>query len=325
MAASLAAALVRLGHRRHDRHPAIDLPRALAFRHGAHFLLDLHRESFAQALEHLGVGRELALGDLDAVHVLQVPEVPDVERRHQRQRDAGLAGPSGAAGAVHVALGRVRGGVADHAGEIGDVDAARGDVGRHQEAQLAGLDARHRALAGGLGEIAGDLVGVEAAPLQEGRDVADVVLGVAEDDRALGILVLEDADERLLLLLRRHQIEVVLDLGRCDLPFGERHELGFPLEHARERAHLLRHRRREQARLAVFLARQVAIDLAHVRPEAEREQLVGFVEHEEADLVELEAALAEVVEDPPRRADDDVRAGREAFELRAVADAAVDR
>ena len=45
------------------------------------------------------------------------------------------------------------------------------------------------------GEIAGDLVGVEAAPLQEGGHVADVVLGVAEDDRALGILVLEDAHQ----------------------------------------------------------------------------------------------------------------------------------
>ena len=54
-------------------------------------------------------------------------------------------------------------------GEVADVDAARGDVGGHEEAQLAGLDARHGLLARGLGQVAGDLVGVEAAALQVGR------------------------------------------------------------------------------------------------------------------------------------------------------------
>ena len=138
---------------------------------------------------------------------------------------------------MDVGLGLIWRGVADHAGEIRDVDAARRDVRGDQEAHLTGLDARHRALACRLLQVAGDLVGVEAAALQESGHVANVVLGVAEDDRALRVfLVLEHANQRVLLLLRRHEIEVVLDLGRPDLALGERHELGIALEDAGQRA-----------------------------------------------------------------------------------------
>ena len=159
--------------------------------------------------------------------------------------------------------------------------------------------------------------------LQERRHVAHVVLGVAEDDRALGLLVLEDAREVLLLLLRRRQVVEVLDLGGRGVPLDHRDELRLVQERARERQHLLGHRGREQAGLAP--RRQEGADLLHVGPEAEGEQLVGLVEHHDAHRGEREPPRVQVVEHAPRRADEHVHARAQRVELRPVADAAVDR
>ena len=162
--------------------------------------------------------------DPDLVHVLDHLEVADVEARHQRDGDAGLARAAGAAGAVHVDLGRVGRRVADHVGEVADVDAARRHVGRHQEAQLVRLDARPSPARAPPAVRSPEIcVGVEALALQVRGHVAHVVLGVAEDDRALGILVLEDARQVRLLLLRGGEHVEVLDLLRRDLVLGERH------------------------------------------------------------------------------------------------------
>src|SRR5262245_29083943 len=135
----LALTLVARGERAHEPDEAVDLPLALAGRDVADLLLDLHGEPLADALDDLVVGRERTLLDRDAVDLLQVPEVSDVEARDERDRDAGLAGAAGAAGAVHVDLGALRRGVADHVREVADVDAAGRHVGGDQEAKLAGL------------------------------------------------------------------------------------------------------------------------------------------------------------------------------------------
>ena len=97
--------------------------------------------------------------------LLEVPEIADVEPRDQGDRDTGLAGSPGPPCAVHVNLGRLGRRIADDVAQIADVDAARGHVGGDQNLELAGLDAIHRLLARRLGEIAGDLVGIEAATL----------------------------------------------------------------------------------------------------------------------------------------------------------------
>ena len=71
-------------------------------------MLDLHLEALADSIEHDLFGRDLALGDLDLVDVLEVLEVADVQPRHQRDGDARLARASGPARSVDVHLGRFR-------------------------------------------------------------------------------------------------------------------------------------------------------------------------------------------------------------------------
>ena len=62
-----------------------------------------------------------------------------------------------------------------------------------------------------------------------------------------------------------------------------------------------------------------------VGQEAEVEHLVGLVQDEHLDVGQVERAAGRQVEQPTRRTDDHVDAGREHVELRLVGDPAVDR
>ena len=70
--------------------------------------------------------------------------------------------------------------------------------------------------------------------------------------------------------------------------------------------------------------RQVTHHLADVRQEAHVEHPVGFVEHQDLELVELAVGRLQVFEQAARRRDDDVDAAAERVLLRAVAHAAED-
>ena len=91
----------------------------------------------------------------------------------------------------------------------------------------------------------------------------------------------------------------------------------------RERADLVRERRREQQVLA--LLRQHREHAADVADEAHVEHAVGLVEHEVADLREVHDALVDVVEQAPGRGDDDVHALAQRVDLRARAHPAEDQ
>ncbi len=115
----------------------------------------------------------------------------------------------------------------------------------------------------------------------------------------------------------------MLDLLGCSLVVAERDVLCVVLEEARQRANFFGDRCGKEMRLSTF--RQVGCDLAHVRPETEGKHFVGFVEDQDLELVEVHAAVTDMVEDPTRGAHDDVCAGFEAVDLRAVADPAINR
>ena len=69
-------------------------------------------------------------------------------------RDAGRAGPAGAADPVDVGLVVLGAGVVDDVRDAGDVDAAGGDVGGDQDAELALAELGQRLLAGHLRHVA---------------------------------------------------------------------------------------------------------------------------------------------------------------------------
>ena len=66
--------------------------------------------------------------------------------------------------------------------DVVDVDAAGGDVGRHQHPGLAGAEQFQRPLAGILGLVAVDRLGDDAGLFQMLGDAVGAVLGAGEDD-----------------------------------------------------------------------------------------------------------------------------------------------
>ena len=115
---------------------------------------------------------------------------------------------------------------------------------------------------------------------------------------------MQQREQAVALVFRLDEVEPVADalrraaLGRDVDAHRIAHELlGDHLDR-------VGHRRREHHRLA--LARQAAEDVAHLREEAEVEHVVGFVEDELLDRVELHVALADVIEQAARRGHDDV-------------------
>ena len=112
------------------------------------------------------------VGRVDAGHLEAPDRLADqpLDRRHRlafvggRQREGApaLAGAAGAADAVDIVVGVVRHVEIDHDRHVGDVEAARRHVGRHQEVDLAGLERVERRLPVHLLEVAVDVAGVEA-------------------------------------------------------------------------------------------------------------------------------------------------------------------
>ena len=100
----------------------------------------------------------------------------------KRDRLAFQARAAGAADAVHVILGDVRQVVVDDVRQRLDVEAARGDVGRDQHADLARLETLERADARVLRLVAVDRVGVDAVAHELAREAVGAVLGLAEDE-----------------------------------------------------------------------------------------------------------------------------------------------
>ena len=87
-----------------------------------------------------------------------------------------------------------------------------------------------------------------------------------------------------------------------------------------ERFDLRRNGRGKKRCLA--LARTSFDDAPHVRQKTHVEHAIRFVEHQILHVVELAGALFHVIQQPPRRRDDDIHARFERIHLAAVTDAA---
>jgi nicotinate-nucleotide adenylyltransferase len=244
-------------------------------------------------------------------------------RRDEQDRLAAAAGAAGAADAVDVGFGVGRDVVIQHVADAFDVEAARGDVGGDEDVELAVLELLDEPLALRLRDVAVDRGGAETARLQLLREFLGGRFGAREDDHRLERFGFEDARERVEFLQAADVPVALADVGRGGRLGLDRDLDGLAQVGLRDALDLARHRRREQrdaARFGRFLEHGFdVVDEAHAQ------HFVGFVEDERFELREIERAAFEMIDDAPRRADDDVRAALEAAELRAVALAAVDR
>ena len=94
-----------------------------------------------------------------------------------------------------------------------DVDAARGDVGRDERVDAAGLEARERLLALGLRLVAVHRDGVHVLRAELLDEPVGAALGAHEDEREPALRVAQLVHERGDLGLVRDAVEAVVDVA----------------------------------------------------------------------------------------------------------------
>ena len=202
-----------------------------------------------------------------------------------------------------------------------DVDAARGDVGRDEHADLAVLEGLQRALTLALRPVGVDGGAADVFALELATDAVGAVLGAREDEDHLQGFVLQEVVQHDLLEGARALIEELGDgLGGVGAA-ADLDELRVALILLGEGLDLSGKRGGEHQGLA--LLREGADDGVDRGQEAHVQHAVGFVEDEVFDGGEVAMALAAEVEEPARGGDEEVTAAAEGGDLGALGDAAV--
>ena len=101
----------------------------------------------------------------------------------------------------------------DHQAEIRQIDAARGDVGRHADPRAAVPDRLKRGGAVMLAEFAGQSDRLETALQQAGMQMAHAVARGAEHERGRRLEVAQHIDDRMLDLVRGNPYCAIFDVA----------------------------------------------------------------------------------------------------------------
>src|SRR5580704_18338196 len=137
----------------------------------------------------------------------------EIERRDDRDRGAGAASAAGAADAMHIVVGMVRYVEVEDVAGGGNVEAARGDVGCHQQRNFTLAELIERGGAGRLVHVAVQRADGKTVLLQRFVDQRDLALAIAEDDRVLQFLGLAQQAAQHFALVVRFAADADLELG----------------------------------------------------------------------------------------------------------------
>jgi hypothetical protein len=201
------------------------------------------------------------------------------------------------------------------------VDAARGNVCRHKDRLHAARESSQRPLALRLTQTTVQGPGTDACRYQLARQPVGGPLGANEQERAPRVRGNGDGDVDLCLrcnpdeaMLHRGDVFVLsYDLVMNRVVLVSLHQpIDVSIEGGRE----------EKRLVLVFDPAKNAFDLGH---EAHVGHLVGFIEDNDADLVERQRSAVEQVIEPARRRDDDIDTGAKDIGLAIQRGTTVDR
>ena len=242
----------------------------------------------------------------------------------QRDGAARAAGAAGAADAVHVVLGLERQTVVDDVGDGGHVNAARGHVGGHQDAQMARAQTLQHAVAPALrhaavqrrhrvaqvGQAVGQAIGID---LGAGEHHGLVHIAFGQQVVQQGVLVVEVVGPQDLLGDVLVLLGVRGDLDALDIVLLQ--ALGQAADFTGEGG---------AGHQGLAVARQALGDVLDVLDEAHVEHAVGFVEHQHLDVVEHGLAALQVVDQAAGRGDQDVQRAAQGLDLGRIGHATHD-
>jgi hypothetical protein len=150
-------------------------------------------------------------GQAAAGQFLDIAEVFPLVGRTECNRDAARASSCRAADSMHVALRNVRQLVVDDMRDLVDVDAARGDIGRDQNARESLAEAVERGLTLTLALVAMDREHTNAAMLECLANAIRATLRAREHDHTPHLRILEQSVEHLTLGARVHEHHALID------------------------------------------------------------------------------------------------------------------
>ncbi|MNP25414.1 hypothetical protein D3C76_1182220 [compost metagenome] len=186
----------------------------------------------------------------------------------------------------------------DHQRQVFDVQATGRHVGSDQNLHFTRLEAVERALAGRLGLVAVDAVGVDAQPLKFFHQRVHAVAGLGEHQYLLPLALAHQVHEQFRLALLVHRHDPLLDRIGRDVARADFDSQRIVEHLPGQQADVIGEGRGEQQRLT-FL-RQRAVNVRQLLGKAQVEHAVGFVQHQGLQLVELQRVLAEQVEQAAR-------------------------
>ena len=221
-------------------------------------------------------------------------------------RRALLARAAGAAGAMLQCLGIARNLDMDDEAERRQIDAARGDIGGDADAGAAVTQGLQRRISLALAMLARQSDDAEATLGQAGVEVADIVARRAEQHRRLGLMQPQQVHDRVLDIGRGNGDRLIADVAMAAILPQRLDAQRIALIALGQRDDRLGHRRREHEGAAG--RRRSVENLFEIVAEAHVEHFVGLIEHRDLQRRQVERAAFEMIAQPPRRADNDMRA-----------------
>ena len=191
--------------------------------------------------------------------------------------------------------------------EVRQIDAARGDVGGDADAGASIAQRLQRLGAFVLRQFARQRDHGEAALQQRGLQMPDGISRVAEHQRARRLEKAQHVDDGVLDVAGGDPDGAVLDIGMAAFVACDLDAKGLLLILLGQRDDAARQRCREQQRAAA-VGRGLE-DEFHILAKTEIEHLVGLVEHDGFQFRDVETAAPQMIAQPSRRADHDMRAG----------------
>ena len=195
-----------------------------------------------------------------------------------------------------------------------NVDAACGDVGGDHDLVLAGLKAFQCPLSLALRAAGVDGDGFDACPLEAAADLVGAVLGAGKDQYAVHLVVLEHVQQQVDLVFLLDGVDVLRDrLDGVSLLadlYHLRDAFCIPAARSRTSGGMVA----ENSSVWRFFGHG-GDDLSHIVDKAHIEHAVGLVEDQHLDMRKVDAAALHVVEESPRRGDDDIDAAAKGAKL----------
>ncbi len=239
---------------------------------------------------------------------------------NQRERFPGCRRTAGTADTVNVIFRHVWQLVVHHVRQLFNVEATGGDVGRHQHADVARLEVRQRTGTRPLALVAVDRRAADAVFVQLFRQVVRAVLGAGKDQHLLPVTLADHLGEQFALALFIHKVNVLRHLLRGGVAARHFHFQRVMQQLFRQRLDLVGEGRGEEQVLTT--RRQLGQHAANVVNKAHIEHAVGFVQHQNFDVIQLHRVLVFQIQQTARRCHQHVHAAAQLHHLRVDADPA---